>query len=109
MKDLSCLIITAAPSQNEVRHLRKKNPCYLNLEHRFQHHRGQKSRNELHKQEVLLKHKKGKAIPVTDRGRPQGCETSRFTHFLDNRVTDGGGVVSLMRRPSFTPQEDSWY
>jgi hypothetical protein len=26
-----------------------------------------------------------------------------------NRLTDGGEVVSLMRRPRFTPQEDSWY
>jgi hypothetical protein len=25
---------------------------------------------------------KGKAIPVTDRGGPQGCEKSRLPHFL---------------------------
>jgi hypothetical protein len=25
---------------------------------------------------------KGKAIPVTGRGGPQGCETSRLPHFL---------------------------
>jgi hypothetical protein len=31
------------------------------------------------------------------------------TFSLDNRLTDGGKVVSLMRRPPFTPQEDSWY
>jgi hypothetical protein len=31
-------------------------------------------------------------------------ETSRFPHFLDNRLTDGGVPVSLTRR-----QEDSWY
>jgi hypothetical protein len=43
---------------------------------------------------------KRKAIPVTGRGGPQGCETSRLPHFLDNRLT---------RRPPFTPQEDSWY
>jgi hypothetical protein len=46
--------------------------------------------------------KKGKAIPVTGRGR------SRLQHFLDNRLTDGSEVVST-RRPPFTPQEDSWY
>jgi hypothetical protein len=49
------------------------------------------------------------AIHVTGRGDPQGCETSRFPHFLDNRLTDGG-EVSLTRQPSaFYPQEDSWY
>jgi hypothetical protein len=30
-------------------------------------------------------------------------------HFLDNRLTDGGEVVSLTRRPALTRQEDSWY
>jgi hypothetical protein len=34
---------------------------------------------------------------------------SNLQHFLDNRLTDGGEVVSLTRRPPFTPQEDSWY
>jgi hypothetical protein len=43
--------------------------------------------------------KKGKAIPVTGREGPLGCETSRLPHFLDNRLTDGGEVVSPMRRP----------
>jgi hypothetical protein len=47
--------------------------------------------------------RKGKAIPVTGRGGPQGCETSRLPHFLDNRLTDGGEIVSLTRRPLFTP------
>jgi hypothetical protein len=50
-----------------------------------------------------------KAIPVTGRGGPQSCETSRLPHFLDNQLADGGEVVSLMRRQPFTPQEDSWY
>jgi hypothetical protein len=36
--------------------------------------------------------KKGKAIPVTGRGGTQVCETSRFPHFLDNRLTDGSKV-----------------
>jgi hypothetical protein len=51
----------------------------------------------------------GKAIPVTGREGSLGCETSRLPHILNNRLTDGGEVVSLKRRPSFTPQEDSWY
>jgi hypothetical protein len=46
---------------------------------------------------------------LTGRGGPYGYETSRFPHFLDNRFTDGGEVVSHTRRPPFTPQEDSWY
>jgi hypothetical protein len=33
-----------------------------------------------------------KAIPVTGRGGPQGCEMSRLPHFLGNRLTDGGKV-----------------
>jgi hypothetical protein len=52
---------------------------------------------------------KGKALFVVIRGGPEGYETSRLSHFLDNRLTDGGEVVSLMRQPPFTPQEDSWY
>jgi hypothetical protein len=48
---------------------------------------------------------KGKAIPVTGRGGQYRCETSRFPYFLDNRHTEGGEVVSLTRRPHFTPQE----
>jgi hypothetical protein len=45
---------------------------------------------------------KCKAIPVTGRGGPQGCETSRLPHFTDSRLTDGG-EVSLTRRPPLTP------
>jgi hypothetical protein len=33
---------------------------------------------------VGLKKGKGKTIPVTGRGGPQGCETSRLPHFLEN-------------------------
>jgi hypothetical protein len=50
---------------------------------------------------------KSKAIPVTGRGGPCGCETSRLAHFLDNLLTDGGKVVSPTRRPPFIPTECS--
>jgi hypothetical protein len=53
--------------------------------------------------------KKSKAIPVTDSEVPYNCETSRLPNYLDNRLTDGGKVVSLKRRPPFTPQEYSGY
>jgi hypothetical protein len=52
--------------------------------------------------------KKSKAIPVTGRGGSYGSETSRLPHYLDNRLTDGGKVVSLTRRLPYTTQEDSW-
>jgi hypothetical protein len=52
---------------------------------------------------------KSKAIPVTGSEGPWGCERSRLPHLLDNRLIDGGKVVSLTRRPRFTPQESSWY
>jgi hypothetical protein len=58
---------------------------------------------------VLDSKGKGKAIPVTGLGGPQGCETSRLSHFLDSQLTVGGEVVSLTCRLPFTPQEDSWY
>jgi hypothetical protein len=58
---------------------------------------------------VVKKKTEGKAIPVTGREGPLGCGTSRLPQFLDNRLTDGGEVVSLTRRPPFTPQHDSWY
>jgi hypothetical protein len=54
--------------------------------------------------------KKGKSIPVTGRGGPLGCASSRLPHFLDSRLTDSGEVVSLLRRSSaLYPQDDSWY
>jgi hypothetical protein len=50
----------------------------------------------------------GKATPVVSHGDPYGCWTSRVPNFLENRLTDGK-VVSLMRPPLFTAQEDSSY
>jgi hypothetical protein len=56
--------------------------------------------NHVEKKEKTRKvKKKGKAIPVTGRGGPWSCETSRLRYFLDNRLTDSGEFVSLMRRP----------
>jgi hypothetical protein len=57
----------------------------------------------------MVKVKKGIAIPVTGRGGPWGCEMLRLPHFVNNRLTDGGKVVSLTRRTPFNPLEDSWY
>jgi hypothetical protein len=48
---------------------------------------------------------KRKDIPVTGRGGPYGCETSRFPHFQDSGLTDGGEVVSLTHRRPFTSRE----
>jgi hypothetical protein len=41
---------------------------------------------------------------VTGRGGPWGCETSRLPDYLDNRLTEGGEVISLTRRLPFTPK-----
>jgi hypothetical protein len=37
----------------------------------------------------------GKAIPVTGRGGPLFCETSRLPHFEESRLTDGVEVLSV--------------
>jgi hypothetical protein len=39
------------------------------------------------------------------RGGPQGCKTSKLPHFLHNLLKDGDEVVSLTRRPPFTPRK----
>jgi hypothetical protein len=49
---------------------------------------------------------KGEVIRVTGRGGPQGCETSRLPHFLDNWLTDGDEVLSLTLRPTFTSRKN---
>jgi hypothetical protein len=33
----------------------------------------------------------GKAVPLTGRGSPQGCEGLTLPYFLDNRLIDGDG------------------
>jgi hypothetical protein len=47
---------------------------------------------------------KGKAIPVAGRGAPYSCDISRLPHILDNQLTDGGEVVTLMYWLPFTPR-----
>jgi hypothetical protein len=44
---------------------------------------------------------KSEDIPVTGRGDPQGCETSRLPYFLGSRLTDGGQVTLTRRQPFF--------
>jgi hypothetical protein len=46
-----------------------------------------------------------KAIPVTGRGGLYGCEMLRIPHCLDNRLLDGGNIVSPTHQPHFTPQK----
>jgi hypothetical protein len=48
---------------------------------------------------------KGKAMPVTGCGGLLYCETSSLPHFLDNRLTDGGEVVSLYGPAAFYPRK----
>jgi hypothetical protein len=61
--------------------------------------------DEREKRPFIFKMVSGKAIPATVREGPQGCETSRFPHFLDNRLTEVGEVAGLTRRPPFTPRK----
>jgi hypothetical protein len=52
----------------------------------------------------LLRKKIGTDIPVTGRGGPLSCKRSTLLHYLDERLTDGGKVVSPTRRPPFCPR-----
>jgi hypothetical protein len=48
---------------------------------------------------------KGEVTLVRGRGGPWGCETSRLSYLIDNRLTDGGKVVSLSRWSPFNPRK----
>jgi hypothetical protein len=48
--------------------------------------------------------KEGKAVLVTDRGDPKGCDTSRMPYFLGIWLIDGGEAIRITLRPSFTPR-----
>jgi hypothetical protein len=56
-------------------------------------------------QKVEIITRKAKFIHVAGRGDPYGSEKSMLSHFLDNRLTDGGEVVSLKRRAPFTTKK----
>jgi hypothetical protein len=46
-----------------------------------------------------------KAAPVTGLGGLSGCKILRIPHCLDNRLTDGGKVVSPTYRPLLSSPE----
>jgi hypothetical protein len=50
-----------------------------------------------------------KDIPVASRGGPQDCETSRFPHFLDNRLTDDSEVCQPYSPAALYPHDATWY
>jgi hypothetical protein len=51
----------------------------------------------------------GKAIPVTGRGGLEGCDMLWIPHCLDNRLIDGGKVVSPTHQPHFTSQKHYFF
>jgi hypothetical protein len=50
-----------------------------------------------------------KAILVTGFRGLYGCDMLRIPHCLDNRLTDGGNVVSPTHPPHFTPQKHYYF
>jgi hypothetical protein len=46
---------------------------------------------------------KGKAALVAGRGGPWGCETSRLSHCINCRLTDGGKIVGPTHRQPYSP------
>jgi hypothetical protein len=54
-------------------------------------------------------HEQKEKLSLNRPWRPIGLWDIEAPHFLDNRLTDGGGVVSLMLWPHLHYQEDSWY
>jgi hypothetical protein len=45
----------------------------------------------------MLKRKKGKAMPVTGHGGPEGCEMSRLPHFSGQTGCKGVDLINLLR------------
>jgi hypothetical protein len=54
---------------------------------------------------IVCKRGGGRAIHVSGRRSLYGCEMLRIPYCLDNRLTDGGKVVSLTHRSRCTPQK----
>jgi hypothetical protein len=53
--------------------------------------------------------RKGEEKPCNKLGGLQACEMLRALHFLDNRLIDGGYIVSLTSRPRFIHRIIFWY
>jgi hypothetical protein len=82
--------------------------CAVREEHRLRVFENRVLRRIFGPQEDQVAGKgKGEGIAVRGRVCPKGCETSRLPHFPDNRLTDGGEVISLTRLPHLYLQEDS--
>jgi hypothetical protein len=58
-----------------------------------------------HNRVLQIIYLKTKDIPETGRGGPKGCEMFWIPHCLDNRLTDGGKVVSPTHRTRSTPEK----
>jgi hypothetical protein len=54
---------------------------------------------------IVIVNYKSKIIPVTGCRGLYGCKMLSIPQYLDNRLTDGGKVVSLSRLPRSTPQK----
>jgi hypothetical protein len=54
--------------------------------------------------EITKLHKRADIL-VTGRGGLYGCLISRIPHFIRSRFTEGDEILSLKRRPSFTPRK----
>jgi hypothetical protein len=69
--------------------------------------------NLSYRHRILLKEqshiKVTKTIPVTDRRDLQSCEMLEIPHCIHNRLTDGGDVISLTRRPRSTSRNIFWH
>jgi hypothetical protein len=75
-------------------------------QHRIYSNIGTHMTNKMSGRATAVKKNCSKKVKVPGREDPYGCETLRLPHYLDNRLTDGGNVVSFTRRQLFTPQKN---